>query len=544
MKTMRTLSARNSCAKRKIFGAQTRIAPFKTILLVAGFLFVLLSPVTYAQGVGISEIAITPDASAVLELRSTTRGFLMPRNAAIGYTVAGLSFYNTSTNRINFYNGSTWIALPSATSETGTGAYVYATSPSLVTPNIGAATGASLSLSALTNQLVLGTTNTITFSATAPSTSRVITFPDPGAAANVIYDVSAQTISGAKTFSSLGTFNAGITSIGAAVNLNASSNFATNINTGTSTGIVSIGSTTGAAGITERVGTSNYSLDGVAGSTYSIGASTIAGTITIGGTAQTGNFILGQSSGTMNLNLGTGTGATTINLGTGATNSKTINIGTGAVANVLSIGSSTGAASMTIESGTGNFTLGNSANARTWNVGAGTAVQTVNMFNNAVPANTMNIGGAASALTIGARKNTIGIPYSANGDGVRFGTNRVTMNYPTAPTTGLNANTTATVAQILDAGLISFSPTANRTLTLPTAQGAAGLVQNLPGTPAIGDVFTFIVVNTSTTVTRLVTLVAGTGITLSTHAVPGLSSTMFFCRVTSVAPNAETITIY
>jgi hypothetical protein len=42
-------------------------------------------------------------------------------------------------------------------------------------------TFASETLSAATNQLVLGTTNTTTISAAAPSTSRTITLPDPGA---------------------------------------------------------------------------------------------------------------------------------------------------------------------------------------------------------------------------------------------------------------------------------------------------------------------------------------------------------------------------
>ena len=41
------------------------------------------------------------------------------------------------------------------------------------------------------------------------------------------------------------------------------------------------------------VGSGNFVLDGVAASTYSIGASTTTGTIFIGGTAQTGSITLG-----------------------------------------------------------------------------------------------------------------------------------------------------------------------------------------------------------------------------------------------------------
>jgi len=65
-------------------------------------------------------------------------------------------------------------------------------------------TGISTPQAAITNtssQIVFGTTNTTTFSVSAPTSSRTITFQDPGAAAIAIYDVLAQTISGVKTFS-------------------------------------------------------------------------------------------------------------------------------------------------------------------------------------------------------------------------------------------------------------------------------------------------------------------------------------------------------
>lgn len=60
----------------------------------------------------------TPNAAALLQLDSTTRGFLPPRmdttqRDAIS-AVAGLMIYNTSTNKLNFYNGSTWEVITSA----------------------------------------------------------------------------------------------------------------------------------------------------------------------------------------------------------------------------------------------------------------------------------------------------------------------------------------------------------------------------------------------------------------------------------------------
>jgi hypothetical protein len=55
-------------------------------------------------------------ASATVEIRSTTLGFLPPRMTTtqrdlIATPAAGLMIYNTTTNRPNFYDGSAWVAL-------------------------------------------------------------------------------------------------------------------------------------------------------------------------------------------------------------------------------------------------------------------------------------------------------------------------------------------------------------------------------------------------------------------------------------------------
>lgn len=61
----------------------------------------------------------TPNATALLDLTSTTQGFLPPRMTttqrnAIASPAAGLVVFNTSTNKINFYNGTAWEAVTSA----------------------------------------------------------------------------------------------------------------------------------------------------------------------------------------------------------------------------------------------------------------------------------------------------------------------------------------------------------------------------------------------------------------------------------------------
>jgi hypothetical protein len=66
-------------------------------------------------GVGMS-VATGVNASAVLQADSTTKGFLPPRMTTaqrdlIASPAAGLMIYNTSTNLLNFYNGSVWGAV-------------------------------------------------------------------------------------------------------------------------------------------------------------------------------------------------------------------------------------------------------------------------------------------------------------------------------------------------------------------------------------------------------------------------------------------------
>ena len=82
----------------------------KCILILAICIFSFSN--SFAQ-VGISSTSITPDASSILELRSTSAGFLSPRMTtaqrdAITSPAAGLLIFNTSTSQLNYYTGSSW----------------------------------------------------------------------------------------------------------------------------------------------------------------------------------------------------------------------------------------------------------------------------------------------------------------------------------------------------------------------------------------------------------------------------------------------------
>jgi hypothetical protein len=71
-----------------------------------------------AQSMGISSTSITPDASSILEMRTTTKGLLIPRMTTaerdlINLPANGLMVYNTSNSQLNLYNGYTWVVLVS-----------------------------------------------------------------------------------------------------------------------------------------------------------------------------------------------------------------------------------------------------------------------------------------------------------------------------------------------------------------------------------------------------------------------------------------------
>ena len=68
---------------------------------------------------GVAQIGvgtITPNASAMLDVSSTTKGLLAPRMTtvqknAIATPVSGLLVYDTDLAKFNYYNGSTWISI-------------------------------------------------------------------------------------------------------------------------------------------------------------------------------------------------------------------------------------------------------------------------------------------------------------------------------------------------------------------------------------------------------------------------------------------------
>jgi len=63
----------------------------------------------FSQNITISDVSHTADASAVLDVYSTSLGMLVPRLASAPSSPAtGLLYYDTGANGFSFYDGSTW----------------------------------------------------------------------------------------------------------------------------------------------------------------------------------------------------------------------------------------------------------------------------------------------------------------------------------------------------------------------------------------------------------------------------------------------------
>jgi hypothetical protein len=200
-----------------------------------------------------------------------------------------------------------------------------------------------------------------------------------------------------------------------------------------------IGDATGTASLALKVGSGNFVLDGVAASTYAIGASTTTGTIFIGGTAQTGTITLGSSSGTSSVVIGNGAGASTISLANAVT-------GAAGVVNVLGGAFSTGTSSFNVFTGT------SSGGTQTINLATGSSPAIVNIGNTAAGA--VNIKSASTVALSGTTGTTYSIGGSATTGTILIGgtaqTGAITLGSSSGTNSVLIANgaggTTVSVA--------------------------------------------------------------------------------------------------
>ena len=244
-------------------------------------------------------------AAASLDLRCGTGNFTVEGDVASTYTISSTGV-NTGTVTVGAGTGARTVNL--ATGGTGVKTVNLATGAIGNIVTIGTVTAAA------SLDLLCGTGN-FTLEGNVAST----------------YNISA---TGANT----GTFTLAAGTGARIVNIATGGTGAKTVNIATAAigNIVTIGTVTAAASLDLLVGTGNFTLEGDVASTYDISSTGInTGTVT----------------------LASGTGARTVELAGGGTGIKTINIGAAATADVITIGTTTAAGSLTLAAGTGDITV-------------------------------------------------------------------------------------------------------------------------------------------------------------------------------------------
>ncbi len=335
---------------------------------------------------------------------------------SVGATTPGTGAFTTlsSTGATTIGNNSSTVAIDSTSWDIS--------SAGVASGFTGLTSSGTINFSGLTASSGVYTDGSKNLTSTAPTSgtlgywSRTGTTLSPSNAGDAVTTTGniSTTSTGTITSAGLLTGQLGLTASGAAINLNAASNFVTNINTGSSTGSVTIG------GGSNALATNSTTLDMAATGAIQINSS--AGTIGIGNNAV----------------------------------AQAINIGTGAAARTITIGNNTGASALALTSGTGSQSFTSSA----------TTNNAFAFVDNALTsANLLALSSTSTALTSGKIGSFDWSPTSATtATGDLFNIN-----------IGANGTTTGNIFSVSDSGsnLFTVSET-GITANVPASFTSAG----------------------------------------------------------------------
>lgn len=258
---------------------------------------------------------------------------------------------------------------------------------------------------------------------------------------------------------------------GSTLNFNASSNFAVNVATGTSTGTVTVGGT----------GTQTIAVGSGAGAkTVTLGSATGASATTISG--GTGDIAItsvddltlnGGSAGSL-INIGTNVDGNVFHIGDNDTAADTGTIGsaldTWSLAGIaVTVGSTGTSSALTLQSGTGDVTI-TSTDDFIWN-----ATDDVTISGGST-GSLVNLGTAAFAqtITIGNSTTNTALALTAGAGAAAFDLNGFRVTMPAAQTIGAGGTVAADACgglkRISSAGVVTTDTT--NTFTAPAAANA------------------------------------------------------------------------
>nr|QBK87335.1 MAG: uncharacterized protein LCMAC201_02450 [Marseillevirus LCMAC201] len=312
-----------------------------------------------------------------------------------------------------------------------------------------------------------------------------------------------------------------------------------NIGTAAAARTITIGNTTGASGLDIDTGTGGFIVDTANGGPISLDATGTSCnfTLTSNGDAQDLTFALVGANNSSIIIDSQGTGSDAIRLNSGG------GIDTDASGQINFVSSQNAGGAVTIDTATGGGGI-------TFNSGSFGILMTVAF------GGSCNIGDDTGTgdinLGTGARERdvSIGSTTTASSTSLRWGTGALRKYQPTH-TSLSDAGATLTIAQ-LKTGILSITPTIDRTLTMPTA---ALSVTGLPGM-AVDDSIEVIFINNSTPANEAnITIAMGTGGTLvgndeinpkenQTNTYKTSGSATYRMRFTNVTAATEAYTLY
>ena len=323
-----------------------------------------------------------------------------------------------SANDLSFFAATTSAQLAGVISdETGSGALVFATSPTLVTPVLGVASATSVNKVAITTPATSATltiadgktltaSNTLTFTGTDASsvafgtggtvayTANKLSVFAATTSAELAGVISDETGSGALVFATSPTLVTPILGTPSSGDLSNCTNVPAGQLSGTiPSGVLGASSLfIGTTSIALNRATAAQSLTGITsidGSAATLtttrtlwgqnfnGSANVTGSLTsVGDITGTAAVTLSSAAASaLNLTAGT-TGAAALDSGT----TGAINIGTNANAKTITVGNATGATSIVLTCGTGALNIGSNAIARTITVGNNTGASALNLL--------------------------------------------------------------------------------------------------------------------------------------------------------------------
>ena len=298
---------------------------------------------------------------------------------------------------------------------------------------------------------------------------------------------------------------------------------------------ITLGNSTGTSLTQIITGTGGFIVDTTDGGPISLDATGAASnfTLTTNGDAQDLTFALLGSTDSSIILTSAGTGADAIRFDTSggidADATGTINFASGSSAG-------------------GAITLDAAFNNGGINISAGSQGIAINSTSALVGINHWSGGDLLLGTSAIARTITIGSSTTTTKLITRFGTGGLIKSQP-SPVSLSDASQTVTIANLLT-GLLTMTPTTNRTVTLPTAANVVGGISGVE----VGDCIDFATTNQSS-VDNIITIAMGTsGTSVGNMDVYSTSDTggnyftsaagMFRLRLTNVTASSEAYTVY